>query len=485
MYIDTQFLSVKTVGSNYSWDQGNPNANTLSNCLTTESYQYIGYAPFVSVQLESRVGSPNLFSIYFNRKINFGDYYNSETNNQTTPNSGAHVFCHNYLMPGEYTITIEQTQYYTLNNAQRFNCLEKYCLDWNWDSRKCAIDSSYNTTWYNTTTASQFQKRWVYEPCEDDAFQQYGIYIERGNSTEDRLPFSWQWYNFFNEDSDVRNEFYASFEPRVERLPATDLPRTWDDSVFQGSHQVTWDEASGPCLETRVDDASWKWNKVSCNSAEVLNQKVKWKDTTKSEILPRKWKQVRGAGCLEIVPLLSANKITSTEQFTIKVLEIPPQAYLQSSHVIDPRNPSFSPLTVQISPKYTQCGSFPIEKIVWDFGDGSPLVEQSRYNLIHSSPFVYSDQYGFDVEDPRNYDVVHTYYRTSTSGSCFYPSITAYCSSTGSHDCASVIVGPLNFESAASKDFHLLQNKLTEDGKAYLGEMDRSITVWNSLTSSN
>jgi hypothetical protein len=133
-----------------------------------------------------------------------------------------------------------------------------------------------------------------------------------------------------------------------------------------------------------------------------------------------------------------------------------------------------------LSPKYTKCGSFPIDKIVWDLGDGTPLIEQSRYNPIKGEPFVYSDQFGFDFEDPRNYDIIHTYYRTSTSGSCFYPSITAYASSTGTYDCASVIIGPLNFESHDQKNPRMLQNKLTENGIGYIGEMGSDISLWNS-----
>jgi len=481
MYIDAQTFSIKTVPSDYSWDQGIPNSSTLVNCVSSNG-QLIGYAPFTAAQIKSIIGQPNIFAIAFNRKADFGDYYNSETNVQTTPNSGTHIFCHNYIMPGEYTLTIEQTQYITLNNEDRFDCLQKYCLDWNWTNRECIVDSSYNTTWANTISSQTFEKKWAYEPCEDNKLGTYGLYIEKGQSTENRLPFSWQWYNFFNEDSDERNVFYSSFEPRQERLLNTNLPRTWDDAVFQGDQQVTWDEALGPCLETRTDDSSWRWNKVRCDSNEVLNQKVPWKKTKKGEIIPRLWKQVRGAGCLEKIPLLSANTLANTKELFIKILEIPPIAYL---HVEQQSPTNTSPYTVKLSPKYVQSGSFPIEKIVWNFGDGSPLLEQSRYDLNKNDPFVYSDQFGFDVDDPRNYDVVHTYYRTETSSSCFYPSITAYASSTNTSDCGAVIVGPLEFEVNDVKDFHLLQNKLNEKGTAYLGQLNQDIVMWNHKLSAD
>jgi hypothetical protein len=481
MFIDTQFLSVKTVQSDYSWDTGNPTIDSLVNCVSSEEDKtIIGYAPFTSIQLKSIIGAPNIFALTYSRKADFGDFYNSETNVQTLPGSGVGYFCHNYLMPGEYKITIEQTQFVTLNNYQRFDCLQKHCLDWKWDSRKCDIDSASPTTWVNTASAGTFQKKWTYEKCDDDTLGTFGVYTEKGVGIEERHPFSWQWYNFFKEDSDPRNEFYGSFEPRVEQLPETNLPRTWDDSVFQGKYAVTWDQSSGPCVETRAEDASWRWNKLISNSNEILNQKVQWRHTKCDEILPRKWQQIRGAGCIEAVPALSSQTIVEVKEFAIKVLEILPKAYLQMDYTFNPHDPVFSPVTVKLTPKSTQCGSFPIDKIVWDPGDGSSLIEQSRYNLNKSESFSYSDQFGFDVKDPRNYDLIHTYRRTSTSGSCFYPSITAYSSSTGSYDCASIIVGPLNFESHEAKNLHLLQNKLTEKGKGYIGETYSDIALWNS-----
>jgi hypothetical protein len=481
MYIDAQYLSVKTVPTDYSWDEGNPVQSTLVDCLCSEG-QLIGYAPFCNMQIKSIIGRPNVFALAFNRKANFGDFYNSETSTQSTTTSGEHIFCHNYIMPGEYTLKIEQTQYITLNNEGRFECLQRHCVDWNWYNRQCDLDSPQNTTWANTASAGTFEKRWIYEKCEDDALGSYGVYYERGQSTEDRLPFSWQWYNFFNEDCDRRTEIYASVEPRQERLPSTDLPRTWDDAVFQGPYQVTWDDAAGPCIETRAEDSSWRWNKVLCNSNEVLNQKISWKDTKTNEIIPRIWRQVRGAGCLEVVPLLSAQTLTTTQEAHIKIIEIPPTVYL---HIEQQPLSNTSPHTVRLSPRYIRCGSFPIERIVWDLGDGSPLFEQIRYDLNKEEPFVYSDQYGFDVDDPRNYDVIHTYYRTATDSSCFYPSITAYASSTNTSDCAAVVIGPLEFEPNNAVDFHLLQNKLTEKGTAYLGELNNDLALWNHQLSAS
>jgi len=478
MYIDTQIFSSKTVPSSYSWDQGNPTLTMMELCSASAEGQLIGYAPFCSVQVKSIIGKPNTFTISNTRKMNFGDYYNSETNTQTRHTSGYEIFYHNYIMPGEYTLTLEQTQYFTLNNQDSYTtCLQKYCLNWSWESRQCVIDSEKNISWNDAMTGGKFVKKWAYEHCEDNNLGTYDMYVERGQTSEERPSFCWQWYNFYNEEEhDEMYTYISSYEPKQERLPTTDLPRTWDDAVFQGPQQITWDDMVGPSIETRNSDASWRWNKVLSNSNQRLNQKITWKKTKKGDLLPRLWRQIRGAGCVEPVLLLSSTTLTTTKTSVIKILEIPPTAYL---NVEIQSQTNSSPVSVRLSPKYVRCGSFPIEKIVWDFGDGSELLVQNRYNVNKNEPFVYSDQFGFDVEDPRNYDVLHTYYRTDVYSSCFYPSITAYSSSTDTADCAAAIVGPLEFQINDSANFHLLQNKLTDKGTAYIGQINQDISMWN------
>jgi hypothetical protein len=52
----------------------------------------------------------------------------------------------------------------TLGNP---NCNERYCVDWNWRARK--LQNSLNnipTTWLQTVSGGQYQKRWYYEPCD-------------------------------------------------------------------------------------------------------------------------------------------------------------------------------------------------------------------------------------------------------------------------------------------------------------------------------
>ena len=82
------------------------------------------------------------------------------------------------------------------------------------------------------------------------------------------------------------------------------------------------------------------------------------------------------------------------------------------------------------------------------------------------------------MKDPRNYDVIHTYRKTFDAGFSFYPSLTAYASSTGAYDCTAAIVGPLKLPSATEFNMAILQNELTDHGKAIIGEVEGAAAAW-------
>lgn len=186
-----------------------------------------------------------------------------------------------------------------------------------------------------------------------------------------------------------------------------------------------------------------------------------------------------------IVPNVTALITNSTASFMISVVEIMPTAYLSSSISFNPDDIIF-PLTVTITPRYTQTGSFPIEKIVWDLGDGSPLITKTRWDGNTSLPFVSSGALSADLLDPRNFDIVHTYNKPNNSVFSFYPSITAYTYSTGSSDTCSITVGPVqsHLMSPALTDedkFNLLQTELNEDGSVIVGQIGSDIGIWKTL----
>jgi hypothetical protein len=176
--------------------------------------------------------------------------------------------------------------------------------------------------------------------------------------------------------------------------------------------------------------------------------------------------------------------------FYLSVVEIPPTAYLYSSDLIsyDALDYTF-PFTLRLTPKYSQTGSFPIDNIVWDLGDGSPRFVKRRWddNTILSAVssdmfprFIYNGARPGDINDPRNYDVVYTYNVIGDNiFDSFYPSITTIASSTSTTNEAAYTVGPIT-SPAFNKNITLLQTELKSNGKLVIGQIGNDIGVWKT-----
>lgn len=480
-------FSVKTVKPTYSWDLGTPtvdyedfitgvtNLSAYSN--NNQGVEYVGYAPFMSVSLSSAAGT-QLSSIAIRRIVDFGDYYNSETNVLVSPLSTDDLFCHVYIMPGLYSIKLEEKKWnrYVKESFSAYGkCLDKYCIDWNWKTlSNCTPELS--VTWKSSSCGNESAKTWKNQGCDEPKSLTNGLYIETEKEIE-RSPLSWQWYNFLCES-----------EGNPQNTPVT-----WEQSLFQNTEQITWSESQGPCavlsdiVSSNFSSSTvvWRWNKITDNPNPNNFEICSTWDQNKN-IVPASvtWDYVK-ARCSDTTSSgssttysVSSDSTVLTKEAFIRVLEIPPVAYLQvlSADSLE----KFSPYTVRLSPSKIVCGSFPIEKIVWDLGDGSPLLEQRRWSNTLSSPFVFSNELVEDYQDPRNYDVIHTYTKTPDSDFCFYPSITAYCSSTGSYDCAATVVGPLKLKPMDDVTVKILQNELTDEGRVLIGQVGNVISAWRA-----
>lgn len=378
MEIDFQQTQVNTVKPTYSWDTQNPNSYIVEAALLS-SNKYVGYAPCVNISINAGLKDTNPRSFAIHRKVDFGDYYNSETSIQTTAISGTTRFSHTYVMPGTYIIKFTQTEY----SKYPFPCYE--------------------------------------EPCLEQDTTNEGIYIETGTHENKRPSFTCVWYNFFEYDFDSTLGLKRTLEPTQEFL-------RWEDCTFQGSKQITWEEMEGPAVEITHKDGSW-----------------------------------------------TSNIVEKHYNATIEVKEIPPSALLT---IVEAPSAKLNPYTVKLSPKLTRCGSFPIDKIIWNMGDGTNDIQISRHKTPNNPNVIYTGLFESDIYDPRNYDVSYTYVRTDINEGCFYPSITAVASSTETSDCAAVTIGPLDFKSVS--DFHLLQTQLlTDKTKIYLGEINKEVNFWN------
>ena len=466
-------FSIKSLPSNYRWDKGTPGTTDyignfiteLSACSAIssnpEGVEYIGYAPFVFVSLSSTAGEVSDTHLALTRTADFGDYYNSESNFVTVPALSNELFCHVYVMPGLYTVRFERTEYIQVDEVQLnvFGaCLQKHCIDWTWKTvSNCTPELS--VTWSSTLTGNSWTKKWKFEPCEAEWAANNGLYVEN-TGKEEKPIVSWQWYNFLCDSTKNENN----------------TPILWLSSGFQQPSQLTWSGTSGPCLNiSQTEQTTWRWDNITL-SAGQFNTTMTWDDTLCSSPKNATWDHIKDNCIGSSAPLVSSSSQTIVHEALIRVLEIPPTAYLEVSQPIN----RTSPLTVTLSPKSTLCGSFPIEKIVWDLGDGSPLLTQRRWSNALEKPFKFSGALGDDYQDPRNYDVVHTYTKTPESEYSFYPSITAYCSSTNSSDCASVMVGPLRLPNMGEKYITFLQNELTEHGKILIGQIDNNVAVWRA-----
>jgi hypothetical protein len=480
-------FSVKTVKPTYSWDLGTPTidyvdfvtgtTNLSAPSNNSQHVEYVGYAPFMSVSLSSTVGT-DLSSVAIRRIVDFGDYYNSETNVLISPLSGDDLFCHLYIMPGLYSIKLETNQWnrYIKESYSAYGkCLDKYCIDWNWKTlSNCTTELS--VTWKSASCDGESAKTWKNEGCEEPEALTNGLYVETEKEL-DRFPLSWQWYNFSCE---------SATNPQ-------NTPVTWEQSLFQNAEQITWAESQGPCAllsdvtSNNISSSTliWKWKNVTATpDVNKLEFCTTW-DQNKC-VVPTSvtWDYIKSrcsdttSSGSSVTYAVSSNSTMIVKEAFIRVLEIPPVAYLEllSANSLE----RFSPYTVRLSPRKIVCGSFPIEKIVWDMGDGSPLLEQRRWSNTLKPPFVFSGELGEDYQDPRNYDVVYTYNKTPESDFCFYPSISAYCSSTGSYDCAATVVGPLKLKHMDDVDVKILQSELTDEGRVLIGQVGDAVSAWRA-----
>ncbi len=106
-------------------------------------------------------------------------------------------------------------------------------------------------------------------------------------------------------------------------------------------------------------------------------------------------------------------------------------AGISESHQNPSHSPLISPVTLILCASATTEGTYKIEKLVWDPGDGSPLITITRNRVPTDPNITFSskirDILMFATEDPRNYVVQHTYYRNNIEDiSRFSPSLTVY-----------------------------------------------------------
>jgi hypothetical protein len=249
-------------------------------------------------------------------------------------------------------------------------------------------------------------------------------FIEEGNPCIGSFDILWYWDKISCNAVDVKN--------RV----------SWDDAscILNGRAARTWDNQTA-CLQTHCKD--WSWTELK----EVGRNPVKWDKTYPSTEFSKLWKYEPPAVDCETPTGFKFEEVsdittqTNLQTFLIEVKEILPTAKVC---ILSSPTHGTAPLSAHITARYSVPGSFPFEKIVWDLGDETPLLTVSRHTAPDPQYFTYTGIFPNDVNDPRNYDVIHNYIRSANSYHMYFPSITAHSCNTDSRNSSSTVLGPIN-----------------------------------------
>lgn len=266
------------------------------------------------------------------------------------------------------------------------------------------------------------------------------------------------------------NWFWDNFNSTNTQLI---IANTWDNYTSTSNTPKTWDSyANNSCFQKFCK--IWQWNALTRNSYSPAT----WAQTKSRGLYPKLWRyEANDSICQQYIAPQNTSVTVKQELFnyiTIQVLEIPPVADMYS---LTPILTGVTQLTVQLTPRVCVSGSFPIDRIDWNLGDGTPTKTITRYSPVTDTIFVYTSALSADPSDVRNYDIRYTYTRNNlTTYPVFYPSLTCYSANTNTSDSCCITVGPITL-SAAPYNTRLLRARNTDTGvNMYAFNVDNNIT---------
>jgi len=269
-------------------------------------------------------------------------------------------------------------------------------------------------------------------------------------------------YDFLGESCKSQGAYWRWSDTLLNRTDA----RTWNNTI---SARRTWVDPEA-CVDQYC--VSWAWYQLTSDLSAVNSHydskqritvydshAVTWWEALDVNVYSKTW-HTQGVPDDRVCSQFTYNYYLSTAYtavhpgYHIEVLEIPPRAnvYCTADTYL-----SAVPVIATLCADGTVAGSFPIQKIVWDFDDGSDLFVVNREDVTSISALdiiTYNKSFSSDPLDPRNYSVKHTYARTDID--TFYPSITAYSCNTNTSDSCSTRLGPVSAYHVSSDNFQLI-----------------------------
>jgi hypothetical protein len=244
---------------------------------------------------------------------------------------------------------------------------------------------------------------------------------------------------------------------------------TWNETECLSS-KAKWWSLEEACFQKYCK--AWSWYDLATNRSNP----VKWSETEVDQEFQKKWMFEANDTVCSVEDAEFLNTIETVEQnvikkFIVEVKEIQPVASMYSVSAYSGQ----SPHTVRLSPRNCKPGSFPIDRIDWDFGDGTPVKTVTRYAIPSGADIVNTGYFISDLNDIRNIDVLHTYKRNKNTYSIFYPSLTCFSACTNSSDSCSITIGPVTLP-ATPNSFHLVKNRNTLKGNIYTFSENNNIS---------
>jgi len=246
---------------------------------------------------------------------------------------------------------------------------------------------------------------------------------------------------------------------------------TWDETKPGTKYEKQWAEEL-ECFGKHC--TIWSWQSLQNGYPTT------WEVTQSDAIKEKKWMVEDNDTICNVNDatfLQTTNKIEQTITTTeIVVKEKPPIAGMYS---ITRPTAGYTPFTVRLTPRTTKTGSFPIDRIDWNFGDGSPIKTVTRFAPPSGADIVVNDildplAFPGDPTDVRNFDILHTYTVNRDTYPVFYPSLTCYSACTNTSDSCSITIGPITL-SSHPVETHLVKARNTLKGNIYTFNVDGNV----------